>query len=223
MSYSVNVYPVTFLGRAPFNSSVEARTEQGDTLVSRGATLPHRIIRLVPGPVADLTVAWVNSSEALVTWQSPKVRNGTPVEFKVKLHPRDVGGCGVTGLEDVFLVRYPQFLGRGLAPHSLYRVGVSAGTSKGYGEQRELNFLTTGAAPSGPPRNVKVIWAGPRSLFLSWEPVPCREMHGPLVFYECTFKFADGTGNVLATNATGKDANYVKPSTFLNPMCGLVA
>lgn len=29
MSYSVNVYPVTFLGRAPFNSSVEARTEQG--------------------------------------------------------------------------------------------------------------------------------------------------------------------------------------------------
>ncbi|CAN8027772.1 unnamed protein product [Ixodes persulcatus] len=183
--YRVNVYPVTSQGRVPFNSSVDATTEQG-----------------VPGPVADLTVAWVNSSEALVTWQPPKVRNGTPVEFKVKLHPRDVGGCGVTGLEDVFLVRYPQFLGKGLAPHSLYRVGVSAGTNKGYGEQRELSFLTTGAAPSGPPRNIKVIWAGPRSLFLSWEPVPCREMHGPLVFYECTFKFADGTGNALVTNAT---------------------
>ncbi|KAG0433298.1 hypothetical protein HPB47_020073 [Ixodes persulcatus] len=183
--YRVNVYPVTSQGRVPFNSSVDATTEQG-----------------VPGPVADLTVAWVNSSEALVTWQPPKVCNGTPVEFKVKLHPRDVGGCGVTGLEDVFLVRYPQFLGKGLAPHSLYRVGVSAGTNKGYGEQRELSFLTTGAAPSGPPRNIKVIWAGPRSLFLSWEPVPCREMHGPLVFYECTFKFADGTGNALVTNAT---------------------
>ncbi|EEC01484.1 tyrosine protein kinase receptor tie-1, putative [Ixodes scapularis] len=141
--YRVNVYPVTSQGRVPFNSSVDATTEQG-------------------GPVADLTVAWVNSSEALVTWQSPKVRNGTPVEFKVKLHPRDVGGCGVTGLEDVFLVRYPQ----------------------------------------RPPRNVKVIWAGPRSLFLSWEPVPCQEMHGPLVFYECTFKFADETGNALVTNAT---------------------
>ncbi|CAN8004061.1 unnamed protein product, partial [Ixodes hexagonus] len=183
--YRVDLYPVTSLGRAPFNSSIDAMTEEG-----------------VPGPVTDLTVAWVNSSEALVTWQPPEVRNGTPVEFKVKLHPRDVGGCGMTDPEDVFLVRHSQFLGKGLAPHSLYRVSVSAGTDKGYGEQQELSFLTEGAVPGASPEKVKVIWAGPRSLFLSWEPVPCRELHGPLLFYECTFKPADGSIDTFIANAT---------------------
>ncbi|XP_054713433.1 cell adhesion molecule Dscam2-like [Uloborus diversus] len=136
-------------------------------------------------PSVDATTK--GSRSISITWSPPYSGNSLltkyAIEYKTTKEPwSSAKQVLVDATDTVYSLQ-------GLHPHTSYQIRVNAANAIGTGDFSDpLTVVTEGEAPSGPPREIRAIATGSKTIQVTWKPPLKEESFSPIDGYYVGYK-----------------------------------
>ncbi|CDW52276.1 protein sidekick [Trichuris trichiura] len=147
----------------------------------------------VPGKVSGVFGEPSGFDRIKVSWTPPDDPNGVITGYVVSYRLKSKGGACPTQFSrlEERPVTGEKVIIKDLLPASTYEIAVRAKTTV-EGEPSDFIYVSTEEiAPTGSPRNVKLVHSSKSSAAFAWEEPPCEQQNGEITGYDYIIKSED--------------------------------
>ncbi|KAJ8039807.1 Protein sidekick-1 [Holothuria leucospilota] len=223
----VFLYSLLLMGvLATGNCDLQSYSRENNTVGERNINETERNLPCSePGVVRNLEIFPYRPAKLKVTWNAPSRQNNPcnvksyTLLYKLLKHK----ACWVNAVDQTHKTFPRVSSGRnltGLADYADYEVSVYAMVRDGSNSLQGPVTTETASTPSNVPSSAPVVSVDyerstSRSLFFTWEPVPCEDLNGPFLLYFITSNGTSGQNErITYQNTNTKEVSHLIPCTL---------